>query len=158
MSKQIYFDAMKEKGQAGCDRPSGRVLPKCDRNWSCMRSDGKIPSFAAAVARKNMLERKVGFVCRSTAGRVVKLLQNYDSTVHPGSRGSAGAVGLPVVHGSEKRRCLSSLWNASLRQRMTAAPMTAMYGVLGRITMWAPGTAGAKWNDLGEIEEVMEAG
>lgn len=24
--------------------------------------------------------------------------------------------------------------------------------------VWAPGTAGAKWNDLGEIEEVMEAG
>ena len=24
--------------------------------------------------------------------------------------------------------------------------------------VWTPGTAGAKWNDLGEIEEVMEAG
>lgn len=44
--------------------------------------DGKIPSFAAACAVMNMLERPVGFVCRSGAGRVVKLLQAYDSTVY----------------------------------------------------------------------------
>lgn len=45
-----------------------------------------IPSFKAAVAKKNMLERKAGmtdgFVCKSSAGRVVRLLQNYDSTVY----------------------------------------------------------------------------
>lgn len=41
-----------------------------------------IPSFAEAVKRKNMLERAIGFVCRSTAGRVVRLLQAYDSTVY----------------------------------------------------------------------------
>lgn len=47
--------------------------------------DDKIPSFRAAVATKNMLERKAGqedgFVCKSTAGRVVRLIQNYDSDV-----------------------------------------------------------------------------
>lgn len=42
----------------------------------------KIPSFAAAVSNANMLTRSPGFVCRSTAGRVVKLLQVYDSTVY----------------------------------------------------------------------------
>ena len=41
-----------------------------------------IPSFVAACAKMNMLERSVGFVCKSSAGRVVKLLQNYDSTVY----------------------------------------------------------------------------
>lgn len=41
-----------------------------------------IPEFQAACAAKNMLERPVGFVCRSTAGRVVRLLQVYDSTVY----------------------------------------------------------------------------
>ena len=44
-----------------------------------------IPSFTSAVASKNMLERKAGiqdgFVCRSSAGRVVRLIQNYDSTI-----------------------------------------------------------------------------
>lgn len=41
-----------------------------------------IPEFQASVKKKNMLDRPVGFVCRSSAGRVVKLLQNYDSTAY----------------------------------------------------------------------------
>lgn len=47
-----------------------------------------IPSFKAACEKKNMLERKAGmtdgFVCKSSAGRVVRLLQNYDSTIYTG--------------------------------------------------------------------------
>jgi hypothetical protein len=41
----------------------------------------RIPRFRAACAKLNMLDRRVGFVCRSTAGRVVRLLQPYDSDV-----------------------------------------------------------------------------
>ena len=41
-----------------------------------------IPDFKAACAKMNMLERPVGFVCKSSAGRVVKLLQPYDSTIY----------------------------------------------------------------------------
>ena len=44
--------------------------------------DDKIPSFQAAVAKQNMLYRQVGFVCKSSSGRVVKLLQVYDSNVY----------------------------------------------------------------------------
>ena len=44
--------------------------------------DMYIPDFKSAVAKMNMLERPVGFVCKSTAGRVVKLLQRYDSTIY----------------------------------------------------------------------------
>lgn len=47
-----------------------------------------IPSFTEACKKKNMLERKAGqtdgFVCKSSAGRVVRLLQNYDSTIYTG--------------------------------------------------------------------------
>lgn len=43
---------------------------------------GFIPSFVAACAKMNMLERPVGFVCKSSAGRIVKLLQVYDSTIY----------------------------------------------------------------------------
>jgi hypothetical protein len=45
--------------------------------------DAKIPAFREAVKTKNMLNRPVGFVCRSSAGRVVKLLQPYDSSIYP---------------------------------------------------------------------------
>ena len=41
-----------------------------------------IPDFKQAKEQKNMLERKAGFVCVSSAGRVVKLLQVYDSNVY----------------------------------------------------------------------------
>ena len=48
--------------------------------------DDRIPRFAEAVKKMNMLERKAGqtdgFVCKSSAGRVVRLIQNYDSSVY----------------------------------------------------------------------------
>ena len=49
--------------------------------------EDRIPHFDQAVKRMNMLERKAGmtdgFVCKSSQGRVVRLLQNYDSEVYP---------------------------------------------------------------------------
>lgn len=44
--------------------------------------DDRIPRFKEAVKKKNMLDRAAGFVCKSTAGRVVKLLQPYDSNIY----------------------------------------------------------------------------
>lgn len=47
--------------------------------------DDNIPAFSAAVMQQNMLHRKAGqtdgFVCKSSAGRVVRLIQNYDSDI-----------------------------------------------------------------------------
>lgn len=44
--------------------------------------DDRIPGFKAAVARMNMIDRPIGFVCKSSAGRVVRLLQVYDSDIY----------------------------------------------------------------------------
>ena len=44
--------------------------------------EDRIPQFKEAIKKMNMLERPVGFVCKSSAGRVVKLLQNYDSNIY----------------------------------------------------------------------------
>lgn len=45
-----------------------------------------IPDFLSACEKMNMLDRKAGrtdgFVCKSSAGRVVRLIQNYDSTIY----------------------------------------------------------------------------
>ena len=43
--------------------------------------DDRIPSFQAAIKNKNMQERAPGFVCKTTAGHVVRLLEPYDSDV-----------------------------------------------------------------------------
>lgn len=45
--------------------------------------DEDIPSFVSAKTNKNMLERTAGFICRSSAGRVVRLLQVYNSDIYP---------------------------------------------------------------------------
>lgn len=45
-------------------------------------ADKDIPTFSAAVANSNMLDRAAGFVCLSPSRRVVRLLQPYDSTIY----------------------------------------------------------------------------
>lgn len=100
-------------------------------------ADSDIPSFKAAVANKNMLERKTGFVCQSSAGRVVRLVQPYDSTIYtqepeelPAQWGLLGAL-------TQRKRCRSSPWLPAPTIRATAvrkavkciAPhWTIMYG------------------------------
>lgn len=48
----------------------------------------RIPRFKEAIKKKNMLDRHAGltdgFVCKSSAGRVVRLIQNYDSDIFTG--------------------------------------------------------------------------
>ena len=44
-------------------------------------ADDRIPSFKAVCENKNMIDRPIGFVCKSSAGRVVKLVQPYNSEI-----------------------------------------------------------------------------
>lgn len=82
MNQQIYIDAMYAKGVADAKDLQTR---SAEMTGTALYSEAdKIPSFAAACAKMNMLERPVGFVCKSSAGRVVKLLQVYDSTIYTG--------------------------------------------------------------------------
>ena len=82
MDNQLYLNAAYQKGIADATDLQQR---SAEVTGTALYSEAdKIPSFAAAVAKMNMLNRPVGFVCRSSAGRVVKLLQVYDSTVYTG--------------------------------------------------------------------------
>lgn len=81
MSKQIYFEAMREKGKL--DAADFQTRSGDMSGTEMYAEEEKIPTFASAAGLKNMLERPAGFVCKSTAGRVVKLLQPYDSTIYP---------------------------------------------------------------------------
>lgn len=78
--KELVLDTLKRSGKL-----IAQNLQKCAPDMTgteLYAEEDYIPSFAEAVKRKNMLEREVGFVCRSTAGRVVRLLQKYDSTIY----------------------------------------------------------------------------
>lgn len=111
-----------------------------------------IPDFQAAKAAKNMLERSPGFVCRSTAGRVVRLLQVYDSTVYtqepedlPAQWGfvwsTDPAKALPYIE------LATSPYNTG--ECCTYEGHVWRSGQDGNV--WAPGTANVKWEDLGEV-------
>lgn len=74
--KKIMYD----QGRANALALQEKAQSMTGTELNAMNSN--IPSFKAAVANKNMLERKIGFVCQSSAGRVVKLVQPYDSTIY----------------------------------------------------------------------------
>lgn len=108
-----------------------------------------IPDFQAA---KNMLERSPGFVCRSTAGRVVRLLQVYDSTVY-----TQEPEDLPAQWGF--------VWSTDPAKALPFIAMSTSPYDTGECctyeghvwrsgqdgNVWAPGTANVKWEDLGEV-------
>lgn len=81
----LYIDAMKAKGLADAADLQGRSSTM--DGTALYAEEEKIPDFTEAAKVKNMLERKAGqkdgFVCRSSAGRVVRLLQVYDSEIYP---------------------------------------------------------------------------
>lgn len=114
-----------------------------------------LPSFDAAVARMNMLERKAGFVCRSAAGRAVKLVQPYDSTIY-------------TQQPEELSAQWGFYWSADPKKaKPFIALSTSPYNTgdccthAGRVwrsgqdgNVWEPGTSGVKWEDLGVVGEV----
>lgn len=82
MDNAIYTDAMKAKGIADAKDFQNR---SSEMDGTAMYAEEeKIPDFISAKANMNMLQRKAGFICKSSAGRVVKLLQPYDSDIYTG--------------------------------------------------------------------------
>lgn len=79
-SKERVLQRERQRGRAAAQEIQTKAP---DMNGTELyAADDRIPRFAVACAKMNMLERPVGFVCKSTAGRVVRLLQPYDSTIY----------------------------------------------------------------------------
>lgn len=78
--KEFVLDAMQRIGKTIAQNIQSRAAEMT--GTELYAEEDYIPDFAAACALKNMLERTAGFVCRSTAGHVVKLVQPYDSSVY----------------------------------------------------------------------------
>lgn len=82
-NKEFVLETMKRSGKLAAESVQVRSSEMTGTELNA--EELYIPSFKAAVANKNMLDRKAGltdgFVCKSSAGRVVRLIQNYDSTI-----------------------------------------------------------------------------
>ena len=155
MANELYKTAMKEKGKADAADFQSR---SADMTGTEMYAEEeKIPDFQAAKAVMNMLKRKTGFICKSTAGRVVKLLQPYDSNTYP-----------------QEPEELDAQWGFKWSTDPTKAlpfiqKSTSTYGIGECCTAiehvwsskiddnnWSPETNPEYWNDLGTIEDVMD--
>lgn len=148
--KEYVLETMQAQGLAAAKRVQAEA-PELTGTELYAR-EGYIPDFAAACARKNMLERTAGFVCRSTAGRVVRLLQPYDSTIYtqepeelPAQWGfvwsTDPAYALPFIS------MATSPYNTG--DCCTHEGHVWRSGQDGNV--WAPGSVGVNWEDLGEV-------
>lgn len=106
--------------------------------------------------KRQYLNYKAGYVCKSPQGNAVKLLQPYDSTIY-----TQEPEELPAQWGF--------YWSTDPKEaKPFLASSTSPYMTNDCCTheghvwrsgqdnnVWAPGTVNVKWTDLGTIEEVM---
>jgi hypothetical protein len=78
-NKELVLETLKRSGRLAAENVQMRAADMTGTELNA--ETDYIPDFRAACGVMNMLSRKIGFVCKSSAGRVVKLLQNYDSSV-----------------------------------------------------------------------------
>lgn len=124
-----------------------------------------IPDFQAAKAAMNMSQRKVGendgFLCRSTAGHVVRLIGSYDSDVWPGEPEELPAQWKFVWPKDPKKArpfvaISTSPYNTDeccIYPAEDGVDHVYRSGQDGNV--WPPRTVNIQWTDLGTVEEVM---
>ena len=81
-NKEYVLETMKRSGKLAAQVVQEKA--ETMTGTELCAEDMYIPDFKAAISKMNMLQRKAGFICKSTAGRVVKLLQPYDSSIYTG--------------------------------------------------------------------------
>lgn len=150
----IYTDAMHAKGKA--DAADFQTRSADMTGTEMYAEEEKIPDFLAAKAVMNMLQRPAGFVCKSTAGRVVKLLQPYDSDIFTQEPEELKAQ-WGFLWSKDPRKALPFIQSAESTYD-TGTCCTAA-GHVWRSKQdgvnWSPETNPEFWDDLGTIEEVM---
>lgn len=79
-NKELVLETMKRSGKLVAQSVQARSSEMTGTELNT--ESNYIPHFTAACGKMNMLNRPVGFVCKSSAGRIVKLLQVYDSSIY----------------------------------------------------------------------------
>lgn len=78
--RELVLDTMRRSGKLIATDLQSRAA---DLTGTALNGEKDyLPTFVGACAKMNMLDRPAGFVCKSSMGRVVRLLQPYDSTIY----------------------------------------------------------------------------
>lgn len=157
-SKDIVLTAMKETGML-----SAKKLQEASSTMSgteLYAADSSIPDFVAAKALKNMLERHAsktdGFICKSSAGSVVRLIQNYDSDIYTDEPEKLPAQWAFVWSQDPKKALPFFSLSTSPYNTLDCCTFNNHVWQSGQDNnVWEPGTINVKWTDLGTIESVM---
>lgn len=151
--RELVLDTLRRSGRLIAESVQARSP---DMTGTELNGEGDyIPRFTAACARMNMLDRPVGFVCRSTAGRVVRLLQVYDSDIYPQEPEELPAQ-WGFVWSTDPAHALPFIALATspynLGDCCTYEGHVWRSGQDGNV--WPPNTVGVAWEDLGSVEEI----
>ena len=140
---------------------AAQKVQECAQTWNgtqIYEQEENIPSFDAAIARMNMMERPVGFVCRSPQGRMVRLLQKYDSNIFSQEPEQLSAQwGVVWSTDPAKAKPFVSLATSPYNRNDCCTSGGRIWRSAQDGNVWEPGTEGAAWEELGTVEQVREA-
>lgn len=165
MSEQtLYKEAMYAKGLADAADLQSRA-PEMD-GTALYAEEDKIPDFQAARQAKNMKDRPAGqengFICRNSAGLVVRLVQPYDSDIYPQEPGDKTlAAQWRFVYSKDPRKAKPFLDDPDILSLnyYNVGECCTENGHVYRSTIpanvYRPSEYAQGWDDLGTIEEVM---
>ena len=140
-----YLDAYELQGNA--DSMTGTEL---------YAADDRIPRFTAACAKMNMLERPIGFTCKSSAGRVVRLIQPYDSTIYKQEPEELFAQwGFKWSTDPAKALPFIALSTSPYNTDECCTVNGHVWRSRQDNNVWSPTELPSSWEDLGTVEEVQ---
>lgn len=164
MSETMYESAMYDRGLA--DAADLQARSSTMTGTQLYAEEEKIPDFAEAAKVKNMKDRPAGqengFVCRNSAGLVVRLVQPYDSDIYPQEPGDKTlAAQWRFVYSKDPRKARPFLEDPEILSLnyYNVGECCTENGHVYRSTIpanvYRPSEYAQGWEDLGTIEEVM---
>lgn len=159
--KEFVLDAMQRIGKTIAQDIQNRSAEMT--GTELFAEEDYIPDFQAARAIQNMMTRNAGrengFVCRSTAGRVVRLIQNYDSDERPGEPETLPAQwGFVWSDDPKKARDFISLSTSPYMENNCAIDAGYVWRSKIDNNVRAPSSYEQGWEQLGTVEEIMGEG
>lgn len=161
LSKESYLAAIKALGTT--DAAALQSEQADMTSVQLYEAEDHIPDFKAAVAKKNMMERPAGqtngFLCRSSVGNIVRLLQNYSSETYPAEPEELPAQWRFFWSTDPKRAqpFVSSSTSYYSKDECCTWNRHVWRSTLETANTWSPTELPSGWEDLGTIEEVMAA-
>lgn len=152
----LYKEAMYAKGLADAADLQSRAQEGTADGTAIFEEAEKVPLFAEARKVKNMLQRPIGFVCKTSRGRMVKLNQPYDSDIYPQEPEE-----LPAHWGwywsKDPKKALPFIQLANSTYAVGECCTAAGYVWASNIpnNNWSPETNPEFWDKLGTVEEIM---